>query len=570
MRRLIRHPHFRYLTLDVIGRYFRGMNRTGRSTMTRGRRGATLIVVALILSSLLAGFAGSTSAQADRPTLRLGVNAADLQFLDPHFASGTQDRTVVDMVFNGLVRYVPGNNPEIEADLATEIPEPVMEGEKQVWTFTLREGVMCHPGPSTEAYPLTSADVVASLQKSANSETSAYAGEYAGMTVEAVDERTVAITMDSPLSPTLFLPKVANYSGGFILCMQAYEAMGAETFRTNPVGTGPFMFSSYTPQNSVELVANDDYFRGAPKLAGVSVRYMADASSREIGLQSGDLDVIAGLPEAQWAERINAEGTMVADVFGVAESIFLNINVTAAPFDDVRVRQAIAYAINRDEHVALFGEPVAEPIYSVVPAQSMPGGLTQEEAAAANVLYEQNLDTARQLLADAGYADGFEINLVTSEMSDYRANYEVLQAELAEIGITVNLDVVDHATMHAQIREDVNPIVIYVAFRPNADVYLTNFFLSTSAIGLETAITNFSHYGEVDDLILQARAETDAEAQADLWKQANTKILEDAAAVALNTKNLVYARTQAVDYGHELVASQALYPSFTELTTISQ
>jgi peptide/nickel transport system substrate-binding protein len=538
--------------------------------MTRGRRGATLIVVALILSSLLGGFAGSTSAQADRPTLRLGVNAADLQFLDPHFASGTQDRTVVDMVFNGLVRYVPGNNPEIEADLATEIPEPVMEGEKQVWTFTLREGVMCHPGPSTEAYPLTSADVVASLQKSANSETSAYAGEYAGMTVEAVDERTVAITMDSPLSPTLFLPKVANYSGGFILCMQAYEAMGAETFRTNPVGTGPFMFSSYTPQNSVELVANDDYFRGAPKLAGVSVRYMADASSREIGLQSGDLDVIAGLPEAQWAERINAEGTMVADVFGVAESIFLNINVTAAPFDDVRVRQAIAYAINRDEHVALFGEPVAEPIYSVVPAQSMPGGLTQEEAAAANVLYEQNLDTARQLLADAGYADGFEINLVTSEMSDYRANYEVLQAELAEIGITVNLDVVDHATMHAQIREDVNPIVIYVAFRPNADVYLTNFFLSTSAIGLETAITNFSHYGEVDDLILQARAETDAEAQADLWKQANTKILEDAAAVALNTKNLVYARTQAVDYGHELVASQALYPSFTELTTISQ
>ena len=169
---------------------------------------------------------------------------------------------------------------------------------------------MCHPGPSSEAYPLTSADVVASLQKSANSETSAYAGEYAGMTVEAVDERTVAITMDSPLSPTLFLPKVANYSGGFILCMQAYDAMGAEAFRTNPVGTGPFMFSNYTPQNCVELVANDDYFRGAPKLAGVSVRYMADASSREIGLQSGDLDVIAGLPEAQWVERINADGTV--------------------------------------------------------------------------------------------------------------------------------------------------------------------------------------------------------------------------------------------------------------------
>jgi peptide/nickel transport system substrate-binding protein len=177
---------------------------------------------------------------------------------------------------------------------------------------------------------------------------------------------------------------------------------------------------------------------------------------------------------------------------------------------------------------------------------------------------------ARQLLADAGYADGFEVNLVTSEMSDYRANYEVLQAELAEIGITVNLDVVDHATMHSQIREDVNPIVIYVAFRPNADVYLTNFFLSTSAIGLETAITGFAHYAAIDDLILQARAETDPEAQAELWKQANTQILTDMAAMPLNTKNLVFARTQAVDYGHDLVANQALYPGITELTTISQ
>ena len=75
-------------------------------------------------------------------------------------------------------------------------------------------------------------------------------------------------------------------------------------------------------------------------------------------------------------------------------------------------------------------------------------------------------------------------------MADYRANYEVLQEELAEIGIKVNLEVVEHATMHEQIRKDVNPIVIYVAFRPNADIYLTNFFTTATA----PAITNFSHY----------------------------------------------------------------------------
>ena len=177
------------------------------------------------------------------------------------------------------------------------------------------------------------------------------------------------------------------------------------------------------------------------------------------------------------------------------EAVWINLNVTEEPLDDPLVREAIALAINRDEHAALRGAPVSEIIYSVVPAQFMPGGLTQEEAAAAGVLHEQDIERARELLAEAGYADGFSIDLITSEMTDYRANYEVLQAELAEIGITLNLHVVDHATMHEQIREDVNPIVIYVAYRPNADVYLTNFFHSDSIV-VEGAspITNFSHY----------------------------------------------------------------------------
>jgi peptide/nickel transport system substrate-binding protein len=527
----------------------------------------------LFLSAGMTAFVGGVVAQdeGDRPVLRFGVNAADLATLDPHFASGTQDRTVVDMVFNGLVRYVPGNSAEIEPDIAVAIPEPEIVDGTQVWTFELRDDVMCHPGPDSDAYPLTADDVVYSLQKSADTDRSAYAGDYAGMTVEKVDDHTVAITMDSPLSSTLFLPKVANYAGGFIVCQQAVEAMGDEAFTTNPVGTGPFMFESYTPQNSVVLTANDDYFRGAPKLGGVEVRYMPDTSSRELGLQSGELDAASGLSEAQWVERINTEGNLIADVFGVGEAAFINLNVTQEPLDDPLVRQAIALAINRDEHTALYGEPVAENIYSVVPAQLMPGGLTQEEAAAADVAYEQDLERARELLAEAGHPDGFSIDLITSEMAAYRANYEVLQAELAEIGITVNLNVVDHATMHEQIREDVNPIVIYVAYRPNADVYLTNFFHSDSiVVDGESPITNFSHYAEIDDLIEQARAETDPAAQEELWKQANIQILEDMAAFPLHYQNQVYARTPAVDYGHELVSSLALYPQITELTTVER
>lgn len=535
----------------------------------RSIRVAAALGVALLLLVQVFSIAGPVTAQ-DRPVLRFGTNSADLSNLDPHFASGTQDRTVVDMVFNALVRFKPGDASVIEPDLAEAVPEPVMEGDKQTWTFTLRSGVMCHPWEGGESYELTADDVVASLQKSASADTSGYSADYAGMTFEKIDDRTVKITPALPLSPLLFLPKVANYSGGFIICAKAYESLGIEGIKTHPVGTGPFMFESYTPQTSVMLTANDAYFRGAPLLGGVEVRYMPDATSRELALQSGELDAASGLNEAQWVERINADGSLQADVFGPGEVAFINLNVENEYLSNPLVRQAIAYAVDREEHQALYGSPVSEIVYSVVPAGLLPGGLTHEEATAAGVDFPHDVEKAKELMAEAGYADGFEITLITSEMPAYRSNYEVLQAELAEIGITIDLQVVDHATMHAQIREGVNPIVIYVAFRPNADVYLTQFFHSASIVVTGSApATNFSGYSAIDDLIMQARAETDAVAQEGLWREANTKILADVAAIPLQFQNQVYARSPKVDYGHELVSVLALYPGIDETTTIT-
>jgi peptide/nickel transport system substrate-binding protein len=539
------------------------------SRLSPRRRLFAALAVLLLLAPMLTA-SRSASAQ-DRPVLRFGTNSADLSTLDPHYASGTQDRTVVDMIFNALVRFKPGDASVIEPDLATAVPDPVMEGGKQTWTFTLRDGVMCHPWEGGEAYQLTADDVVYSLQKSANKDTSGYAADYAGMSVAKVDDMTVKITMDSPLSPTLFLPKVANYNGGFIVCSKAVEALGLDGFKTHPVGTGPFVFQSYTPQTSVTLVANDDYFRGAPKLGGVEIRYMPDATSRELALQSGELDAASGVNEAQWVDRINSEGTLKADVFGPGEVAFINLNVENEYLSNPLVRQAIAYAVDRDEHQALYGSPVSEIVYSVVPAALMPGGLTRDEAAAAGVEYPHDVQKAKDLMAQAGYPDGFEMTLITSEMPAYRSNYEVLQSELADIGIKIDLQVVDHATMHAQIREDVNPIVIYVAYRPNADVFLTQFFDSASIVVSGSApVTNFSHYKAIDDLIDQARAETDPAAQEELWKQANTQILKDVAAIPLQYQNQVYARNPKVDYGHDLVNVLALYPGIDETTTITQ
>jgi len=413
--------------------------------------------------------------------------------------------------------------------------------------------------------------VVWSLQKSANPETSAYAGEYDGMTVEAVDDFTVKVTMEKPLSPVLFFPKVADYAGGFIVCKQAYEDMGAEAFKTYPIGTGPFMFDSYSPQEKIVLAANDAYFRGRPLLDAVEYRFMPDINSRELGLMSGELDVINGAAEGIWVERMNNEEGVRVDVYGVGEVATVHFDITVPPLDDVRVRKAIAYALERDEFLALFGEPVAANVYSPVPAQFLAGGLTQKEVAELGLEYALDRDKARELLAEAGYADGFSLEMVSSERESYLKNYQSMQAQLAEIGIDIKVEVVDHTGMHSLIREDVNPIVIYVAWRPNADVYLTRFYHSDSIVvtGAKPD-TNFSHYDQIDDLIEAARVELDADKQVDMWKEAQTKIMEDMVSYPLQYQNQVTARHDYVDFGHELKSVLALYAQITENTRITK
>lgn len=495
--------------------------------------------------------------------LRLATNAADVSNLDPHYAATTQDRTVCDMIFNGLIRFTPGDTSSFEPDIATEMPTAADNDDgTQTWSFTLRDDVLFQSGPSNDAYALTAADVVYSFEKAANPDTSAYAADYDGWTFTAVDDQHVDITIPAPVSETLFYPLVANYTTGFIICREAYEAGGSDAFLSHPVGTGPFMFESHTPQNNVTLRANDEFFRGAPKLGGVEVRFIQDTTSRELALQSGDVDVINGLKDMLWIDRMDALDGFTCDIFGVGEVAFFNLDTEHEILKDPKVREAILIAMNRENHVALAGEPVGKPVYSVVPYDLMPGGLTEEEANEAGVNPEPDLDRARELLAEAGYPVGFEMDLISSEMGGYRANSEVMVEELREIGININLEVVQHASMHEQIRQGRNPIVLYITFLPNADAYFAQFFSSA------VPNTNFSKFN-VDDLRAQARAETDPDAQAELWKQANIAIQENFAAKALLYLNQAYVRTDRLDYGHELKSVINLYPGIDETTTLN-
>ncbi|MBS3788837.1 polyamine ABC transporter substrate-binding protein [Candidatus Bipolaricaulota bacterium] len=536
-----------------------------------------VLLVGVISLILIAPAVVAQEELAEEQILDVGVAASDLNTLDPHLAVGTQDRGAVDMVFNGLVRFEPGDmDPEkIEPDLAKswEVSSDGLE-----WTFHLREGVKFHPFPGQpNGYEMTSEDVVYSIKRAANPEHSAYSGGYDNLeNVEALDRYTVKLTLEKQVPSLLGL--VSDYSGGFIVSKKAVEEMG-DDFTTHPVGTGPFAFDNYVPGQKSVFVRNEDYFRDEPILEKVVWRYMPDISSRLSGLRTGELDLIEGLRKQAWIEKAQSYKGVEPVVFGPGETVTLHFNLTREPLDKLKVRQAIAYALDRPTINSFYGDAITTPLYSPIPSNYL-GGLTKEEVAREGLLYERDLDKAKELLEEAGYPDGFELDVVITERESYQKTLVVAQDMLSEIGIKVNIKQIDHSAYHSQIRDDVNPMVIYVCARfPTANSLLTQFYHSASIVTKPTAITNFSHYGDVDlddngtidnidKLIEIARTSEDPEFQKQLWGETQEEILSDAVAYPITTLGFSFAKKPGLDWGYELDSTLALTPQIKWNTRI--
>jgi len=542
----------------------------------------TIVRVALLsflIAGSLAGFAGAAELAKDQ-SLAIAFDAGDLKSLDPHRAAATADRAIVDMMFNALVRYPPGNQVKLEPDLAESW---TVSADKRTWTFKLRKGVFFHPfAGNPNGYELTSEDVVFSLKRAANKDTSAYAGDFGGIGFEAIDPLTVRITIDKPISDRLFLAKCANYARGFIVSKKAIESKGEDWFKTNPVGTGPFKFESYEPRQKVVFAAHPKYFRGAPVLKKVTARFMPDVSSREFGLQTGELHIIEGLKEDKWIEKVSTFKEVKAPTFGPCETQMLYFNMSIPPFNDLRVRKAFSYALSRDVIANFMGKSLAVPIYSPALAPPALGALTKDEALKAGLVFDNNIEMAKKLLAEAGFPNGFKTEVIISEMSSsYQKPMVAIQALVRKAGIDMQLKVVDHASFHSKIRENASPIVYYASWRPNEDVFLTQFYHSDSVVQKgKRPITNFSHYGlmdangdgkvdSIDPLIEQARLELNAAKQEALWKEAQVQILKDVVAVPVIRLKYTFPQKSYVDLGYPLEwAWQTYSPQITEKSKI--
>lgn len=486
-------------------------------------------------------------------TLNIGMAAADVGQLDPHKATTTQDKPVVSWIFNGLVRLKPGSAKleDIEPDLAEKW---TTSADKLVWTFNLRKGVKFH-GNYGE---LTADDVVYSLQRASSSKTSSFSADYASVDkIEAIDPLTVRITLKSPIPSLLGI--VANYHGGNIVSKKAVEERG-DNFRINPIGTGPFAMEGYKPNESVTLAAHANYFRGKPKIDKIVYRFIPSDSSRDLAFESGELDLLYGRQDQLWVDRMKKKQGVVVEAVPPGELATLSLNMKQKPLDDVRVRRAIAYAVDAEALAGHKGKSVATAAEAVVPI----GYLGQVKALPAE---KRDVAKAKALLAEAGHPNGVTIKAIQTQLPTMLSSMQVVQAQLKEAGINLQLEVVDHQTFHAQIRKDLSQAVYYSAARfPVADVYLTQFFHSRSIVQKPTAVTNFSHCDVADKEIDDARIATDAAKQKELWAAAQKKIAEAVCAVPLFEALQVWARSPAVDYGYKFEGALQLGPVITELT----
>jgi peptide/nickel transport system substrate-binding protein len=516
--------------------------------MKRSARLAALAATALLLAA--------SSAVAQEKVLQISAGGSDIATLDAHRASATTDKALVGWMYNGLVRFPPGSaDPkDIEPDLAERWES---SPDSKTWTFYLRKGVKFH-GNRGE---LTADDVVYSLTRSADPKRSSFSADFAGVdSVTKVDDYTVRVALKYP-EPN-FLGRVTNYHGGNIVSKKAGEELG-DKFGTNPVGTGPFAFAENVTQQYVKLVAHDGYFRGRPKIDTIMYRLIPSDSARELAFTSGELDVMYAKREQRWVDAARKRGNMTVDIFRPGEFRTLHINRTVPPLDDIRVRQAIAAAVNVDDLVRFVGRDVGPKGCSVVP----PGYLGEDCTTGA---YKYDPAKAKALLAEAGKPDGFTLKVVVSNISSQLPIMEIIQAQLAKVGIKLDLNVVDHPTYHSQIRKDASALVFYGSARfPVADTYLSEFYHSAAEVGKSGAGTNFSHCAVGDAEIVAARAEVNPLRQVALWGEAQRKIKDDVCAIPLFDLLQVWAHSSRIDFGYELKGAMNLAPPITEKTTIA-
>ncbi len=506
------------------------------------------LVVVLVAAALVVGIAGIGSAETPKQggTLIYG-RGGDSVSLDPINVTDGESLIVTRQIFDGLLQY---DEKDTSVKPALALSWSVSKDEK-VWTFKLRQGVKFHDGT-----PFNAQAVKFNFDRWKDGKNPYHQGPFEyyyymfvqGDTdiiksVDVVDDYTVKFVLEKPLAPFLANLAMTPFA---IASPESIKKYGADV-GNHPVGTGPFKFVSWDHGDKIVLERNDSYWGGRPYLDKVVFRSIPDNSARFMELQAGSISMMTdpNPDDVPIAEKDKSLKVLLRPSFNVG---YMAINMDKKPFDDIRVRQAIAHAINKAAIVKAFFARAQ------VAKNPLPPSLWGYNDDVKD--YEYDPAKAKKLLADAGYKNGFDTTLWAMPvprpyMQQPQKIAEAIQADLAAVGIRAKIVSYDWATYLDKIAYGEHDMCLigWTGDNGDPDNFIYVFFHSSNAVAGRASNYSFYRSDKVDKLLEDAQKVSDIATRTKLYKQAQQIIHDDCPWVPIvhSTPPLV-AKTEVMGY----------------------
>ena len=481
----------------------------------------------------LALFVGISSVGAERFVYAMDIDIANL---DTIHSIDTGSAAVNWQIYEPLVRL------DINGDIVPLLAESWITSDDSLeWTFALREGVVFHDGTPFNADAVKyHFDRMLDPEKPNRTQ-----GSFYMITDVVVDsEYEIRFVLDRPFAP--FLALLTSISGG-IASPTAVELHG-DDYPFNPVGTGPWRFKEWIPGDRTILEANTDHWRNVPGYGTLEYRPVLEPGARVIMLETGAAHAAASISPSD-IDRIEARGDIDVYIEPISRGWLISFNVKHKPFDDVRVRQALNYAID----VSVITDDIllgtARPFTSAV--NSAVYGYAKQD-----YQYDYNPEKARELLAEAGYPNGFDATIwyPGSGAGMEQDIPEVLQAMLADVGINLKLESMALATFVDAISK--NPedsaangkelILLGMSAGTGEAANILFEFLHTDSWAPVNVNRGFYSNPVVDELIMDAMTTLEADAQLEIMAELQSVVWEDAPWVFLYEMSGVYGASKDV------------------------
>ncbi|WP_274652063.1 ABC transporter substrate-binding protein [Paenibacillus humicola] len=368
------------------------------------------------------------SAAVGEASLVVGQDT-DASTLDPQKQGKMPDMNILSNMFDTLVTRDADN--KLAPALATEWKAI----DDHTWQFKLRQGVKFHDGESFNANV-----VKYSIDRLKDPATASPIVELNSVKeVDVVDDYTVNFVTNAP-DP--ILPNKLTLFGGVMVPPNYIKEKGDEYFASHPVGTGPFKFVSWTKDNKVEMEANADYWRGAPKIKKLTFRIIPNAADMVAALRAGEVDIAATGINADVANQLKNDSSVNIVTSPWIRTFYISLNTSEEHLAKKEVRQAMNYAIDVKSIIDSVLGGKASRVSTLIPKQNF--------GYDANIApYDYDPAKAKQLLADAGYPNGFTISM---DADNTNASYvQIIAAQLGQVGIKVNVNLMDSKTFTANI-----------------------------------------------------------------------------------------------------------------------